>query len=116
VACYSLATCVFVGRSLLPPGGGQNVMEPAALGKPVLVGPHTRNFRSEVKLLVDRGAAAVVEDRRELTAELDRLLSDPRAANRMGQAGRAVIRESQGATERTLARLNPILEGAERRS
>lgn len=113
VDCYGLATCVFVGRSLLPPGGGQNVMEPAALGKPVLVGPHTGNFQTEVRLLVERGAATVVRDRRELTAEVQRLLREPEEAGRMGRAGRAVIRESQGATERTLTHLRPLLEAVQ---
>ncbi|MHC4789639.1 MAG: 3-deoxy-D-manno-octulosonic acid transferase, partial [Planctomycetota bacterium] len=51
MSCYGLATCAFVGRSLLPPGGGQNVLEPAALGKPVLSGPHTANFSPEMVLL-----------------------------------------------------------------
>lgn len=108
VDCYALADCVFVGRSLLSPGGGQNVMEPAALGKPVLTGPYTANFRREVELLVQRGAVRVVRNRRELTTEADRLLSDPKAAERMGSAGRAVIRQSKGATERTLAHLDAL--------
>ena len=108
--CYALASCAFVGRSLLAPGGGQNMMEPAALGKPVIVGPHTANFRPDMEMLLERGAALVVRDRRGLAAAVERLLSDPARAARMGSAARRVILESQGATERTLERLAPLLE------
>ncbi len=108
--CYALASVAFVGRSLRPPGGGQNMMEPAALGKPVLVGRHTGNFRPDMQMLKARGAALVVRDRRELSAAVDRLLTDPAEAARMGSAARQVILESQGATERTLGRLVPLLE------
>jgi 3-deoxy-D-manno-octulosonic-acid transferase len=110
--CYALATCAFVGRSLLPPGGGQNVMEPAGLGVPVIVGPHTGNFRPEMEVLREKGAAVVVAGRRELTAAVDRLLSAPDEVLRMGSAARCVILESQGATQRTLERLAPLLQGA----
>jgi 3-deoxy-D-manno-octulosonic-acid transferase len=112
VACYGLATCAFVGRSLVPPGGGQNVLEPAALGKPVLTGPYTSNFEPEMALLRGAGAAVVVRSASELTQQVDRLLSDPDAAARMGQAGARVVRESQGATARTLARLEPLFQTA----
>jgi 3-deoxy-D-manno-octulosonic-acid transferase len=112
--CYALAACAFVGRSLLRPGGGQNMMEPAALGKPVIVGPHTGNFRPDMQMLKDRGAALVVKDRQGLTAAVERLLSDPAGAARIGAAARQVILESQGATERTLRRLAPMLRAAHR--
>lgn len=108
VTCYGLATCAFVGRSLIPPGGGQNVMEPAALGKPVLTGPHTANFGPEMSLLTGAGAALVVRGRAELTDRVDRLLSDPAAAELMGRAGQRIIRESRGATRRTLDKLERL--------
>jgi len=106
MACYGLSTCAFVGRSLLPPGGGQNMMEPAALGKPVLVGPYTRNFEPEMALLRAAGAVIVVRSRAELAGQIDMLLSDPRRAERIGRAGQETIAGSRGATERTLARLS----------
>lgn len=110
VSCYALAHCVFVGRSLVAPGGGQNVMEPAALGKPVLTGPHTGNFIPEMRLLKEAGAAVVVRDREELAEQLGRLLAEPAAARRMGRAGRDVVEAGRGATERTLEMLAPLLE------
>jgi 3-deoxy-D-manno-octulosonic-acid transferase len=102
VSCYGLATCAFVGRSLLPPGGGQNVLEPAALGRPVVTGPHTRNFGPEMNLLLGAGAASVVRDTQGLIEEIDRLLCNPADAEAMGRAGRGVVMANRGATARTL--------------
>jgi len=110
-ACYGLADCAFVGRSLLPPGGGQNMMEPAGLGVPVIVGPHTGNFRPEMELLRRHEAVLVVRDGTELIKAVDRLLSDPGLAERTGWAGRRVINESRGAGERTLDTLEPLVSG-----
>ncbi len=109
VTCYGLATCAFIGRSLVAPGGGQNMMEPVALGKPVLTGPHTANFAPEMSLLKNSGAALVVRNARELTGQVDRLLSDPAAAGGMAQAGRRIVQESRGATRRTLDGLERLL-------
>ena len=110
--CYSLATCAFVGRSLLAPGGGQNMMEPAALGRPVIVGPYTGNFEPEMKLLTARRAVVVVRDGAELLRELRRLLGDHAEARRVGQNARTAVIESRGAAERTLERLEQMLAGA----
>jgi len=109
VTCYSLATCAFVGRSLVPPGGGQNMMEPAALGKPVLVGPHTANFTPEMELLRARRAVVVAHDERALLSQLDRLLGDARAAGALGDRARRSVMASRGATARTLERLEAAL-------
>lgn len=108
-ACYALADCAFVGRSLAAPGGGQNMMEPAALGVPVLVGPHTGNFRPEMAVLQEVGAVLAVADGDELTARIDGLLSEPDFARQMGEAGRAVVEGSRGATLRTMDRLEALL-------
>ncbi|MHC5035005.1 MAG: 3-deoxy-D-manno-octulosonic acid transferase, partial [Planctomycetota bacterium] len=110
VACYGLATCAFVGRSLIAPGGGQNVLEPAALGKAVLTGPYTANFGPEMNLLRHAGAAVVVRTAAQLTREVDKLLSDPATVRRMGEAGQAVVRGGSGATSRTIDRLEPFLQ------
>ncbi len=58
---YALATVVFVGRSLVPMGGS-DMMEPAALGKCTIFGPHTFNFKQTVEALLDGGGAIEVED------------------------------------------------------
>ena len=110
--CWSLATCAFVGRSLQAPGGGQNMMEPAALGLPVLVGPFTRNFRPEMAFLTSRGAVVVVRDEAELEHQVRHLLADTQAAARLGRTARQSILESRGATERTFERLEEMLNAA----
>ena len=112
ITCYSLATCAFVGRSLLPPGGGQNMMEPATLGKPVLVGPYTVNFKPEMEMLAARGAVVVAQDEAGLLREVGRLLRDPEAAARLGQAARQTVMESRGAARRTLEKLDVMLAEA----
>lgn len=105
---YSLADVVFVGGSLLR-HGGQNMMEPASLGKPVVVGPHTYNFRGEVDLLVAAGGIAVAHDVAALEALVRRWLDDPAEAVRVGGRGREAILASKGATGRTLEVLLPLL-------
>jgi len=107
-AVYALADVVFVGGSLVR-HGGQNVMEPASVGKPILTGPHTWNFRGEVDLLAAAGALEIVADVGAMVAGVLRALADPAAARTRGERGRAAILESKGATERTLAALEAWL-------
>jgi 3-deoxy-D-manno-octulosonic-acid transferase len=98
---YAVADVVFVGGSLVP-RGGHNVLEPALRRKPVLVGPHTDNFREAAALLVDSGGAAVVRDAAALGAELRRLLGDPALAARRGEAGFQAVAAHHGAVGHTL--------------
>jgi 3-deoxy-D-manno-octulosonic-acid transferase len=100
-ALYALAEVVFVGGSLVPVGG-HNVLEPAMRGKPVLVGPHTSNFREGAELLQRSGGGLVVKDGPELERELARLLEDRELARRMGDAARAAFAGRQGAVNATL--------------
>ncbi len=115
---YGLADLVFVGGSLVP-HGGQNVLEPAAQGKPVLHGPFVQNFVQEVALLERAGASRKVADARELAAALSELLADPALMKRMSDAGQAAVQAQKGATARTLSALSSCClraEGAERAS
>jgi 3-deoxy-D-manno-octulosonic-acid transferase len=98
---YALAEVVFVGGSLVPIGG-HNVLEPAMRGKPVLVGPHTSNFREGAELLQRSGGGLVVKDGPELERELARLLEDRDLARRMGEAARHAFAGRQGAVSATL--------------
>jgi len=110
VDCYGLSDCVFVGRSLVRPGGGQNMMEPAALGKAVVVGPYTGNFRPEMRLLRDASGISIVANEDELAAEIDLLLSNKDHAQRKGRYARHVVTASRGVVERTMDRLEPLFE------
>jgi 3-deoxy-D-manno-octulosonic-acid transferase len=108
-ACYGLAYAAFVGRSLVEPGGGQNMMEPAGLGVPVVVGPHTGNFRPEMKLLREAKAVVEVSGAGELSAALGHLLEHPDEAGQVGDSARQVILSCRGSAQRTLERMEHIL-------
>lgn len=97
---YALSDLAFVGGSLVA-HGGQNVLEPAAQGVPVLVGPHVHNFRQEVALLVECGACLKVADGRQLAEVLGELLADPARSRTMGEAGLAAVASQRGATQAT---------------
>ncbi len=103
-AYYAACDIAFVGGSLLPLGG-QNLIEPCALGRPVLVGPHTFNFREIAAQAIEAGAAIRVADPAALAHEAERLFGDPAARTAMGEAGAAFARHHRGATARTIGRL-----------
>jgi 3-deoxy-D-manno-octulosonic-acid transferase len=103
-AYYAACDLAFVGGSLLPLGG-QNLIEPCALARPVLVGPHTFNFREVAVQAIEAGAAIRVADPAALAHEAERLFGDPAARAAMGEAGAAFARHHRGATARTLDRL-----------
>ncbi len=98
---YSIADVVFVGGSLVPMGG-HNVLEAAQRRKPVLIGPHTGNFRESVGLLESAGAALVVRDASELAHELRRLLADGDHRLKLGDAGYEAVASRHGAVRETL--------------
>jgi len=106
---YGLARVVFVGGSLIP-RGGHNILEAAGLGKAVLFGPHTENFRQVARALLDEGAARRVADATELETALHELLAHPRLAAEMGGRARAIVERNRGATTRTIQALKPLLE------
>lgn len=97
----------FVGGSLCDVGG-HNLLEPAALGVPVLSGPHTFNFVEISALLKDCGALETVTDAATLAAAIDRLLADPDEARSRGRAGRQRIDRERGALARTLALIDEV--------
>src|SRR5690606_39233648 len=87
IACAELA---FVAGSL-EAIGGHNVLEPAALGVPVVVGPHTFNFEEVTDLLLERGAALRVKDSEDLSKALQLLLADPARRALMGEACKRTV-------------------------
>lgn len=95
------ADVAFVGGSLIE-RGGHNLLEPAALGKPVLTGPSFFNFSDITRQLVDAGGARVVADGDELSRQLHTLLSSPAHSARMGAQALNVVTANQGALARTL--------------
>ena len=106
---YASADVAFVGGSLVPVGG-HNLLEPAALGLPILTGPHNFNSLDIAKLLIERGAAQVVHDARELGDRVAALLKNPEERARIGSLGRASVEENRGALARLLALIDPLLQ------
>ena len=107
-ALYAAADVAFVGGSLVPIGG-HNLLEPAALGLPVLTGPSYSNSRDIARLLIQQGAALQVADTRELAAAVARLLGDPKERQRMGAIGRRIIESNRGAVARLLWLIESLL-------
>jgi 3-deoxy-D-manno-octulosonic-acid transferase len=106
---YAIGDVVFVGGSLVP-RGGHNVLEPARLGKPVIVGPHTANFREAAALLTGSGGALIVRDGAELAGRLAALLGDEPARGRIGEAARRAAMSRQGAVQKTLDLVDTLLD------
>lgn len=98
---YQVATVVFVGKSLCSQGG-QNPIEPASLGIPVVFGPHMNNFKEISQTLVKNGAARQVNDENELFETLKHLLQSPDVRNAMGSSAMEITKERQGALGITL--------------
>lgn len=98
----AMADVAFVGGSLADIGG-HNVLEPAALGLPVLFGPHMHNFVAARELLLERAAAVEVADAAQLSEELAVLFGDPARRAAMGAAGAAAVAGNRGALQRLLA-------------
>jgi 3-deoxy-D-manno-octulosonic-acid transferase len=105
---YALADVAFVGGSLAA-NGGHNLLEPAALGKPVLSGPHLFNFLEIATQLREAHALLEVADAAGLAQRVDELWHEPARAARMHEAGLAVMRANQGALERLLGGLGRLL-------
>jgi 3-deoxy-D-manno-octulosonic-acid transferase len=111
-AVWGLADVAFVGGSLVAGRGGQNMIEPAAYGASVIFGPHTANFRETVEHLLSRNAACRVTDAADLRLKLQEDLDDPEAAAARGAAGRSFVLAQHGASGRTLAMLDRLVESS----
>jgi 3-deoxy-D-manno-octulosonic-acid transferase len=106
---YRLATLVFVGGSFTK-RGGQNILEPAGQGKPVLFGPHMDNFRDSVQVLEGRGGIQV-RDAEELSQKLSELLAHPDKVTALGEQARAVVSQISGASRRNAEHMARLFHG-----
>lgn len=109
VSVYRIATVVFIGKSLVD-GGGQNVIEPAGMGKAVVFGPSMHNFREAVEALLKNKAAVQVGDARGLREALVRLFKDKEAREGMGRRAAESMALSRGATQRNLEIIKRLLK------
>jgi 3-deoxy-D-manno-octulosonic-acid transferase len=108
---YASADVAFVGGSLVPTGG-HNLLEPAALGLPVLTGPSYFNGKEIAQLLLARGAALEVKNAPDLAAVLQRLLAAPGMREPIGAVGKEIIAENRGSVAKLLALIEPWLPEA----
>ena len=106
---YEPAHVVFVGKSLTAKGG-QNPIEPAALGKPVVFGPNMQNFQDIVRIFLRHNAAVKVKDAAELEQVFGELLADPARRAALGERATAAVKENLGAVERTVEMILPHLK------
>lgn len=105
---YAAADIAFVGGSLVPVGG-HNLLEPAALARPVLTGPQHFNSPEVARALIERGAAIEVHTSEQLAAHLQQLFDDPQARARQGALAQAFVTENRGALLRLLDLIEPHL-------
>lgn len=111
VGLYRGARLAFVGGTLVPVGG-HNVLEPAAVGVPVVVGPHVANVAADVARLRARGAAVQADDAGTLAVRTAELFLDHEAAAAAGRAAAATVSELQGPLAVTLAIVRGTLASA----
>ena len=105
---YNIASVVFVGGSLVRKGG-QNILEPASLGKPVITGPYMFNFRDIAGLFLEKKACILVHNREELSANIKDLLDNPDKSTQLSERARIIISENKGATARNMGQIRNFL-------
>jgi 3-deoxy-D-manno-octulosonic-acid transferase len=88
--------------------GGQNVLEPAAQGKPVLFGPHMENFKDSVQVLQGRGGIQV-GSAEQLQRVADELLSRPDQLDELGRLARSSVSAIRGASARNVEHMLSVL-------
>ncbi|MEA3303593.1 MAG: lipid IV(A) 3-deoxy-D-manno-octulosonic acid transferase, partial [Pseudomonadota bacterium] len=107
---YAASDIAFVGGSLASTGG-HNILEPASLGLPVIVGPHMTNFLSITALLKEAGALQQVEDEAALLQTLEQIFDDADMRHTMGQSGIDVVQANQGALDCVSGVVSDLMRG-----
>jgi 3-deoxy-D-manno-octulosonic-acid transferase len=105
---YALADIAYVGGSLVNTGC-HNVLEPAALGMPIITGPYIRNFKVICGMLERAGAQSIVNNADELATVIDTLIADPIKAKTMGQHAALVYQSNKGATQKHLDIISKLI-------
>ena len=105
---YAAADVAFVGGSLVPIGG-HNLLEPAALGLPILTGPNNFNAPDIARLLFDSHAAQEVRSAETLAAAILDLYTHPKSRSEMGRAALAIVEANRGAVARVMKLIEPLI-------
>lgn len=98
---YATADVAFVGGSLIPQGG-HNLLEPAALGLPIITGSYLANFKQVAELLQQADALNIVDNAQQLADEVIKLLQNPELRQQQGQQAKTVVETNRGALEKHL--------------
>jgi 3-deoxy-D-manno-octulosonic-acid transferase len=106
---HAAADVSYIGGSMVPLGG-QNLLEAAAVGTPVVFGPHMFNFSEISRMALERGAGRQVQNSAGLAEAVGGYLADAVARRAAGDAGRALVEENRGALARTLALVQRLLK------
>ena len=106
---YAASDVAFVAGSLVPVGG-HNLLEPAALAKPVISGPHVFNAQDIADMFMARDACLMVESADELAAAVADLLDNPERALQIGRNGYEVVATNRGSLARLLVLLEPLID------
>ncbi|ABA59068.1 Three-deoxy-D-manno-octulosonic-acid transferase-like protein [Nitrosococcus oceani ATCC 19707] len=107
---FAASDVAFLGGSLVPVGG-HNPLEPAALKRPVILGPHIFNFMGISHQLLEAGAATQIQTIQDLTQAVLRYLDDPQLRTKAGKAGQQVIAQNQGASSKIIQQITILLSG-----
>ena len=105
---YAASDVAYVGGSLVEIGG-HNMLEPAALGLPVISGPHVYNAQDIADMFVELGACDIVNDAAELVQAVGELLEDPAKAAERGNKGREIVQQNRGSLSSLLGLLEPLI-------
>lgn len=105
---YAASDVAFVAGSLVPIGG-HNLLEPTALGVPVITGPHNENAADIAELLLEAGAARIARDPQDIAREVAALLGDPQGRASRAGAGLNALARNRGSLGRLLALVDPLI-------
>ncbi|MDP6994187.1 MAG: glycosyltransferase, partial [Woeseiaceae bacterium] len=105
---YAAANVAFVGGTLIPVGG-HNLLEPAALGKPVVTGPHLFNTQDIANMFEELGASITVNNAGQLGEAVADLLANPETAIDIGNRGLEILQLNRGSLDRLLTLLEPLV-------
>jgi 3-deoxy-D-manno-octulosonic-acid transferase len=110
---YAAADVAFVGGTLVPVGG-HNLLEPAALGLPVVTGPHLFNTQDIADKFTAIGALIRVDSAAELADAVGTLLQEREEAMRLGRLGKELVAANRGALEGLMKLIEPLLAAPRR--
>jgi 3-deoxy-D-manno-octulosonic-acid transferase len=105
---YAACDVAFVGGSMVPIGG-HNLLEPAALGLPVISGPYVYNAQEIADMFVSLGACRMVSNSEDLATAVDELITDPQRAKELGAQGFEIVQRNRGALSDLLELLEPLI-------